>query len=292
MMTIPNNSPTHRFALSDAPRPTTNAGLNEMLTEFVERVAAQSPIVRGLESVQVESTLDGADVSQLAVDLRGMRIRFGSTAARSAAAKPFGTPISQERAFVRTMSLRAQPLVIQGIDVVVDGRAESLKFSWLIDEKSRLGISLSTEEVGRPLIQLHAEADQDALMDAAMEALQHRLSAMGVSVADLEIDLNPVGKRGATVFVTVKVRKGILSAAVTFEADTSIDDDMVLHINNPQLSSRNALIAALLLATRERINNAVASPIDLNSFLPDWLHLSDIAIALGNRVRVDLTFGG
>lgn len=280
------------LVIGDAPRPTTGAVLDGMLTTLLRQIATESVgSVSGIESVTVESSLDGADIARLTLDLTGLKIGVGSTDAPPSTYEKFGTVQHVEEAVVREFHLRASPLLFQGVEFVLDGTVDDLKFQWAVDDASRLAIGPSAEGTGRLRIQLRAETNQDALVAAATELLQQQVADAGVTVSDVKVELASIGPRAATVHASAKVRKGILSASATFEAKASIDDSTVLRITEPQLSSRNPLVAALLLVTRDKITEAVANPIDLNASLPSSLHLRDVAFDLGERIRVDLTFG-
>jgi len=291
-MSSETDRPDDYLVIGAAPRPTSGAALDQMLTVVLRQIATESVgSVSGIESVKVESVLDGADIAKLSLDLTGLRVGVDSTEAPPSTYEKFGQPQQLEEAVVREFHVRANPLVFQGVEFVLDGSVDDLKFQWAVDEASRLAIGPSAEGTGRLRIQLRAETNQDALVAAATELLQQQVAEAGVTVSDLDVDLQSVGPREATVFVKAKIRKGILGASATFEAKAAIDDAMVLRITEPQLSSRNPVVAALLLVTREKINEAVASPIDLNASLPSSLHLRDVALDLGERIRVDLTFG-
>ena len=124
-----------------------------------------------------------------------------------------------------------------------------------------------------------------------VEVSAAELAEVGVTISDLEVELTSVTPREALVNARAKIRKGILGASATFTARAKIDDGMILRVTDPQLTSRNPVIAAILLVARERINQAVASPIDLNAALPSGLRLTDIAFDFGERIRVDVSLG-
>jgi len=287
------SDPTSDYLLlGSTPRPSTGQELDAMLEAVLARMGVESGgMMTGLEAATVQSTLDGADIVTLALDLTGVRVTNTGTPSSTSTLDDFGAVVEREEGVIREFRVRANPLVVQGVDVVLDGSVDDLKFVWAVDDQSRLGIGESEKELGRLRIQLHAETSQDALVAAATELLQEQVAEAGVTVSDLDVELASTGQRSATVVATAKIRKGILGASANFEAKATIDDAMVLHVTEPQLSSRNPLVAALLLVTRERINAAVATPIDLNASLPASLHLRDVTFDFGERIRVDLTFG-
>ena len=263
-----------------------------MLKTVLARMGVESGgLMTGLDAATVQSTLDGADIVTLAIDLTGVRVTNTGDPLSTSTLDDFGAVVEREEAVIREFRVRANPLVVQGVDVVLEGNVEDLKFVWAVDDQSRLGVGESDKELGRLRIQLHAETSQDALVAAATELLQEQVAEAGVTVSDLDVKLSSTGPRSATIAATAKIRKGILGASANFEAKATIDDAMVLRITEPQLSSRNPLVAALLLVTRERITTAVASPIDLNASLPASLHLRDVTFDFGERIRVDVTFG-
>ena len=290
-MTTPADSPADFLVLGDAPRPTTGDALNRMLRLVVQRAAAQTTEIAGLDSISIESALDGPNITSLDLDLTGLRVSINGTDAAPLSEEQLGQVVSREEGVIREFRIRANPLTFQDVDVVLDGSVESVKFVWAVDDRARLGMGESDEPLGRLRIQLSAETDQQALVTAATELLQQQVAEAGVTVSDLEVELQSVGPRSATMRANAKVRKGILGASAAFEANASIDNNMVLRITEPQLSSRNPVVAALLFAIRDRITAAVASPIDLNESLPPWLHLRDVTLDLGERIRVELSFG-
>ncbi|MGV8881414.1 MAG: hypothetical protein ACOH19_04625 [Rhodoglobus sp.] len=291
-MTSATDQPSDYLVIGKAPRPTSGAELDERLRGVLKQMAADSTgAISGLDSAKVESVIDGADVAQLALDFTGVRIGLDGGTSTGSAYESFGIAQTVEQGVVREFHVRANPVTFQGVDVVIDGSVAALRFQWAVDEKGRLGVGPSDEGNGRLRIQLHAETNQDALVAAATELLETQLSEAGVTVSDVDVDLQSVGPREARVVASAKIRKGILGASATFRAHATIDDQMVLCVTEPQLSSRNPIVAGLLLVTRDRITQAVASPIDLNASLPDGLHLQDVTLDLSERIRVDLQFG-
>lgn len=291
-MTSEPGAASDYLVIGSAPRPTTASALDEVLLGYLRSLAAETASsVSGLESVTVQTTLDAADIAMLSLDLTGVSVRSSSEDAASSTPETFGTLVSREEAVLREFRVRANPLVFLGVEFVIEGSVDDLKFVWAVDDRERLGVGESEKDLGRLRIQLHAETSKHALVAAATELLQQQVAEAGVTVSDLDVELTSTGPRDATVHATAKIRKGILGASATFEAKASIDDAMVLRITEHQLSSRNPLVAALLLVTRERITEAVAQPIDLNASLPSSLHLRDVTLDLGERIRVDLAFG-
>lgn len=292
-MSQPHEQPdTDYLVLGVAPRPTSGDDLERLLRTLLT-ATNRSPArtVAELERIQLRGEMHDANITLLEADLSGVVISIGAnTSAPPTPAARLSTVVSRTGAVLHTLKARANPITVGGVDCVAEARIDTLLFTWLEDDKSQLAVAERVDGDQGPRIHARAQASRGAIIARARKLIDERLAVAGVWVESLVVELLPTGPRAAEVVVSAKLRKGILSASAQLTAHGEIDDAMVLHVTEARLSSKNPLVAAVLIAVRERVDAAVADPIDLNRWMPAWLALRDIRVEFGEQLVVEVSF--
>jgi hypothetical protein len=292
---MPDLRPAHDvLPLGRAPRPTDAAELLARLRPVL--LDALGPTVQGAERVRIDAGLDGADVARLDVDLTGVHVRVGggtpSDATRSGRATSDVEDVrSREDAVLRRLRVDAHPLVVEDVPVDVVAEAEGMRFRWVEDTAGGLGVEGVEPDDAVPLTgHVRVAAPRDAVVETARRLVATELQNLGLTLASLDVELESAGPRSVTLRGSARVRKGILSASVRATATAAVDAQMVLTVRDLELSSRNPVVAALLVAARGELAKAEGHQVDLVSDLPPGVRLADVRVDVGETLAVSARF--
>ncbi|GAA1727161.1 hypothetical protein GCM10009809_23580 [Isoptericola hypogeus] len=274
--------------LGPAPRPTTGADLAARLRDLAARAAG--PGVVGLDRAAVDAELDGADVAALGLDLTG--VAFGATQQAPGIDWSPASVTSREPGTVRRLTLDAHPLTAVDLPVDVTAEAAGLRFAWVEGADGQVGFEPVEPDDAHPVTG-HARV---AVSRAGLVATVHGLLAVslqsqGITVSDLDVQLDSRGPRAVGLRIEAKIRKGFLSAAVSATASASVDDAMVLAVGDVRISSGNPLVAAMLGAVRGRVEDAANRRIDLAAALPPGVRLVDVRLDVGDELVLSARLG-
>jgi hypothetical protein len=278
----------HLLPLGPAPRPATGDDLAARLRALAARTAG--PGVVGLDRARVAAKLDGADVAVLEADLSG--VAFGAQHRAPDVTWRPGTVTAREAATVRRLRVDAHPLTAVDLPVDVTAEAEGLRFAWVEGSDGQVGAELVEPDDAHP-VSGHARV---AVSRAGLVATVHGLLAVslqsqGITLSDLDVQVDSHGPRAAGLRIEAKIRKGFLSAGVTATASASVDAAMVLTVGDVHISSGNPLVAAMLGAVRGRVEAAAHRRVDLAAALPPGIRLTDVRLDVGEELVVSARLG-
>ncbi|MGN7701120.1 hypothetical protein [Cellulosimicrobium sp. 22601] len=296
---MPDLSPAHDvLPFGAAPRPTTSVDLRARLRPAL--LDLLGPTVEGADRARLDAELDGPDVSRLDVDLTGVRVRVGGqgTAPGAERASTDGHETrdvedvrAREDAVLRRVRVDAHPLLVEDVPVDVVAEAEGLRFRWVEDTAGGLGIEpVEPDDAAHLSGHVRVAAPRDALVETARRLVATELQNLGLTLASLDVDLESAGPRSVTLRGFARVRKGILSASVRAAGTAEVDAHMVLTVRDLELSSRNPVVAALLLAARGELAKAEGHRVDLVSDLPPGVRLADVRVDVGETLAVTARF--
>ena len=269
--------------LGHAPRPTDGAQLAKRIRTLV--IAAEPAGIACTSIISAE--LDGADIARLDLDLTDF-ILAGEVDRDRARLEPQGATISREAAVLRHLTVRASPMRVSGAEVTLDAQLRDLPFRWIETDNGELAVELARPSDEHPL---HGQAlvsvPKHQLGAAILGLAESTLLDMGVTVSKLEIDVESTGPRSVRLIVDGKVRKGLLGATVHGSAHAAIDDGMGVTLSDIKLESGNPLVAAMLAATRGRIQGYEGRRIDLAAALPAGIRLADVQVRVTDDVIIE-----
>jgi hypothetical protein len=276
----------HPTALPDAiplgrvPRPTTGPDLADRLRAGLQQVTAGA--VEGLDRARLEATVDGPDVPVLLVDLTGVAVRTRAPARRTTGA---GQVAHREQGALRTASVTAHPVTVAGVPAHLDAVLDGLTFTWLEGTDGSLAVTLVEPGEETPVSgQARLAVDRDRLVEATREVLAGTLATQGFALASLEVDLTSHGPTSVGVRADAKVRKGMLTAVARVAATVEVSDDLVLTVRDVEATSRNPLVAALLVAFRSRLEAVEGRRVDLGAALPPGVRVQELRLDVGDEL--------
>jgi len=274
--------------LGPAPRPATGDDLADRLRVLATRAAGAG--VTGLDRARLTATLDGADVATLEADLTG--VAFGAQQKAPGVVWQPGAFTAREEGTVRRLRVDAHPLTAVDLPVDVTAEAEGLRFTWVEGADGQVGFEPVEPDDAHPVTG-HARV---AVSRAGLVATVHGLLAVslqsqGVTLSDLDVQLDSHGPRAAGLRIEAKIRKGFLSAGVSATASASVDAAMVLTVGDVRISSGNPLVAAMLGAVRGRVEAAAHRRVDLAAALPPGVRLADVRLDVGEELVLSARLG-
>ncbi|MBE9939100.1 hypothetical protein [Cellulosimicrobium cellulans] len=289
---MPDQRPAHDvLPLGAAPRPTTAPELLARLRPAV--LDALGPEVEGTAAVRLDADLKGADVSRLDVDLTGVRVRVGADRPASSSGRSTSPTVdvehvrSREDAVVRRLRVDAHPLLVDDVPVDVTAEIEGLRFRWVEGADGSLAVEGVEPDDAAPLGgHVRVSAPREAVLTTARRIVATELQNIGLTLASLDVDLVATGPRTVSLQAFARVRKGLLSASVRATGTAEVDARMVLTVRDLELSSRNPVVAALLVVARGELAKVEGRHVDLAADLPPGVRVADVRVEAGEHLAV------
>lgn len=268
--------------LGPAPRPTADDDLSARLRTALTTSAGVEPA--SADHLRVTASVAGADVPTLDVDLTGVTVSPREARASRASA-PALAPATRERGTVGKLRVEAHPVTVVGaaVDVVVE--AAGVPFEWVETADGALGLAWVEPDASSPVTGSARLAIPAHAIQAAAERVAAQLAAAnGLKLARLDVDLAPAGGNGVAVTVEAQVKKALLSATVEAGMTAVVDDALGVTLRDVRVTSRNPVVAALLVAARSRVERYDGRRFDLVSELPTGIRLADVRVTVGDEV--------
>lgn len=269
------------------PRPTTNVDLADRVDVGIREVFGD-----GLGSLRVVATVDGPDVPTLEVDLTGLVVGGRGAASAPPSGAPSAEVVHRETGTIGTASLRAWPVMVAEVPVGVDAVLHGLRFSWLEGADGSLAVKLQDPSDQHPVSgQGRAAVHQERLVAALRRQVSESLAASGFTLSSLDVHLVSHGPTALGVQADARVRKGMLSAAVRVGAVAEVSADLVVTVRDVEVTSRNPLVAGLLLAFRGKLEAVQRERFDLAAELPAGVRITDLRLDVSDELVLTARLG-
>ncbi|CAM5791727.1 hypothetical protein [Cellulomonas persica] len=268
--------------LGSLPRPTSGDDLAARLRTALLTYGGVDAASAG--ALQVSATLAGADITTLDVDLTGVELspREARAAQASAAAVEAAR---RERGTIGALSVQAHPVTVLGAGVDLQLDVAGVSFEWVEGTDGRLGLAPVEPDEAHPVTGAARVAVPVQAIEAAAERVATQLAAAnGLKLTRLDLRLSPAGANGVAVVVDAQVKKSLLSATVEASMTATVDDALGVTLSDVKVTSRNPVVAGLLVAARSRVERFDGRRIDLVSALPAGIRLADVRVTVGDEV--------
>ena len=277
------------LVLGEAGRVDASAQLQETATR-----ALAAADLRPARAVEV-APLDGTDLPSVTIDLTGCEIDDIESVKRFQAD---GADITEHfdsmhanPGLVRTLEVRAEPMTLFGADVALNLELQRIPIVWMEDVEGRLGIAVDEDRrdsglTGSAVVSVGQQEAVDALQQVADALLAGEKAPFKVEVQQLR--LTQIDARSVRAEAIAKVSKGFLGARATADATLAIDDALVLHVSDIELSSRNPVILAGLKVLQSKLE---IDPIELTDFEIAGARLQDMTITADERLTIRAVLG-
>lgn len=274
-----NTQKTDIVPLGSLPRPTSGDDLATRVRTALQTGAGVAD--ESAQRLQVAATLDGADVATLDVDLTGVVVSPREAKVARERAASFA-PTSREPGTIRRLRVEAHPVTVSGapVDVLVD--VADVPFEWVEGAQSELGLAPVEPTESAPVTGSARLSVSAAALEQAVERVATQVArGHGLTLTKLDAQFAPAGSNGVAVTVHAQVRKGVLSATVEAGANATVDDALGVTLSDVRATSRNPVVAALLVAARSRVERYEGRRMDLAASLPAGVRLTDVRVEVG-----------
>lgn len=272
------------LVLGAPPRPTTGDELAARLLAVAQD--RLGPAARGLDRARASARLDGDDVAELALDLTGVVVPVSAAGLDTPSADVVPHVDHRTPGVLRRFRVDAHPVTVADVAVDVAVDVQDVPFAW-IEGRDAAGEPVLAIEPVEPTASgpvrgdVRVAAPQEAVLAAVRRLATEALAAQGVTLTGLDVALTSHGPRAARVVADARIRKGILGASARLAATVSVDAAMVVSLADVEVSSRNPVVAALLVAVRGRLEAVERERVDLAAVLPPGVRIVDVRVDVG-----------
>jgi len=268
--------------LGRLPRPSSDDELADRLRTAL--IAAAGVDADSAQHVRVVASSAGSDVATLHVDLTGVTVSPREARAARSSSAPFAVA-TRDRAAVRSLRVEAHPVTVVGAAADVQLDVADVPFEWVEGAGGELGLAAVEPDAAHPVSGSARVALPVSQIEAAAERVAAQLAAaQGLRLAKLDLRLSPAGANGVAVVVDAQVKKSLLSATVEATMTAEVDDALGVTLHDVAVSSRNPVVAALLVAARSRVERFDGRRFDLVAELPAGIRLADVQVTVGDEV--------
>jgi hypothetical protein len=234
----------------------------------------------GIEPKSV--SVQGAALSELeslAVDLTNANI------SRSVQ-MPKPGPVGETVALARAFSLKANPLLLEGIPASLDVTAADVALGLSTDDRNGMLVPTNARD-GSIVVEIDRGNLEKLLEKAASEAA----SKQGVEIRETHLELTSKSDRAMSFRADVVGKVFVMKAPVSLTGDLAIDDDLNLHLSNLAVGGSGMLANLANSFAQPHLKKLEAQPIALGVIALGSLKLRDIRLQGGNSLRLEARFG-
>lgn len=285
-------------------RPTTGSELEQLLRPFLsDDIVDGDGSVEGLDRATISAAMRDPDVTSLVVDLTDVSMRFEDHPVAptdpdrddTADATPDEPPpvLRTRAAHLVRGTIRAHPILLQGVPVSIDATAENVSFEWAELEGGFLGIRIGggKRRMGgrrrRPLVRLRAGTDVGIVARTVAGLARAEARNEGIQIDREHLKLKSLGHRRLRIEASARVRKRWFRGTYTLRTTLTINRHNVARLSRTRITSRNPLTHLGLRVLRSRINKEIQQPVKLDEIMAHW-SIQDIRIRAGRRLEVDV----
>jgi len=296
MTDVPDATRTDVLGLDLGPGelPTSAVQWQERLRQALLRLASDHGTEQERLWEQVRITADdGPDghVAQVSIDVSGARVGDGDPfVIFQGADNPPQVPV-QEETTIDLVHVQGDPVHIQGVPFRARAQLQNMPVAFGRDAAGRTWALAHGERIARDLRGTgRISAPMEDLRSKAHDLAATELDKLGLTLAELKMRVRTPDPRQARVQVQVKARKAMLSATVRVDVSARVDEAMVVHVGEAEISAPNPLVAVAVGALRRRVDRYSNTSIDLNDRMPPGIRLVDVRLDAGTEFVAEASF--
>ena len=300
-------SPEPNLFLADGTRSQTGLELKALLTRGLEDAVRQEALAPGTERIarqlravleRCEFVLDGADITSGSIDLTGLALSAmiddgDAPPPADVSDSPDSSAVTaREGALLRRLTLRAAPVLIDGVPLSIDGEVRDVRLEWLETASGKVGLHLTAFTTRHPLRgYLRLSAPKEEALRGLSAFIAASIEREGVRVSRLDIDVRSSGPRQLSLAARAKVRKGVLAGKVRVLGSVEIDDSLILRFSELSITSANPVLATLIGLMRRDLKELESETVDLKDALPPGSRVTQLEVAVGREMSFALALG-
>ncbi|WP_293698909.1 hypothetical protein [uncultured Agrococcus sp.] len=244
----------------------------------------------------------GNDIDHVNIDLTGIRIdsvedfedfgnRVGEAFRSHGIEERRLDAVHASPGLVKIAEIRAHPVTIFGAPYVLDGALVDVPITWLEDAGGLLAIAIDENRDPLHLTgELSLRVEQDALIDSLHVLVEQISDRDGVPV---HVELRQVRftqdtQRSVRVEASAKVSKGFVSGTAIAKATLELDNDLVFHVRELEITSKNPILSSFLKLAESRLK---VKPMRLADLGPLGERIIDVNVTVGDEIEARAVLG-
>ncbi|HYO08962.1 MAG TPA: hypothetical protein VER17_08310 [Tepidisphaeraceae bacterium] len=201
--------------------------------------------------------------------------------------KPLGTGKREPGPRVEKLELTAQPIKYEQAKLNLKVNATGLKFDFDRDKKGKPLLVLTDAKTGKVDAKISKQDIEVLLREgAALAAKDH-----GITIQDLDLDLESAGPRSVAADVRVKAKKMMMSGVIRITGKLDIDDELNATVSDLKATGEGMVgsLAAGIVQGKIKSYNGMTLP--LMTFSLGDLTLRNLKIDVKKDLTVSASFG-
>lgn len=251
------------------------------LTEAIEG-ALRDVLTFGKKSAV---TADGGKfpaIKHLAIDLSGSTVKITDPPPQP---KPKGK--RQPGITVDQLEVTGHPIKFEQskADIALNGKG--LTFDFAHDASGKAMLVLTDAKDGKVAVKIGKEDLRELLLAAASAAAKQQ----GVTIQDLQLDLESEGKRSVSAEARVKAKKMMMSGTVSIRGRVDIDDALVATVSGLACTGEGMIGGMAAGFIQGKLKTVEGQRFPLMAFSLGDVALRDLTVSIGSNIDVTAAFG-
>ena len=242
--------------------------------------------VFSLKGKSAGASIDGAKLPSI----KTVKINLDDAAvsATEPPSKPIGTGKSREPGpKVEKLDLSAQPIHYEKAKLNLKLNATGLKFDFDKDKKGNAVLVLTDAKTGK----VDARISKQDIEYLATEAATLAAKQQGITIQDLDLDLESSGPRSVRAEVRVKAKKLMMSGTIRITGQLEIDDELNATVSDLEATGEGIVGSAAAGIVQKKIKSFNGTTIPLMTFSLGDVALRDLKIDVKKDLHITASFG-
>jgi hypothetical protein len=201
--------------------------------------------------------------------------------------KPVGVGKRKDGITVDKLEISGHPIRYQKAKLELGVTAKGLTFDFDRDKKNHPLLVLTDAKDGKVDARITKGDLQAVLLEAATLAAKEQ----GVTIQDLQINLQAKGARSVAVEAKVKAKKMLMSGVVNVSGKLDIDDELNATVSDLKCTGEGMIGSAAAGFLQPKIKQYDGTTIPLMTFSLGDVTLRDLKIKVDNSIHVTAAFG-
>ena len=188
---------------------------------------------------------------------------------------------------VATLDVTGHPILYEKSKADLDVKAKGLTFDFAHDAKGNALLVLTDAKDGSVNVKIAKDDLRAALLAAASAAAK----TQGVTIQELDINLNADGPRALAADVRVKAKKMMMSGVVNVRGRADIDDNLVATLSDLACTGEGMIGNMAAGFLQGKLKSYDGKKIPLMTFSLGDVTLQDLKVTTKPQIQLSATFG-
>lgn len=223
------------------------------------------------------------ELKQVKIDLSGAQVSINEPPPQP---KPRGK--RQPGVTVDQLQVTGHPIIYEKSRADLDVNARGLTFDYAHDQQGDAMLVLTDAKEGHVEVKVGKDDIQSMLTSVASAAAKQQ----GVTIQDLQANLESDGPRSIAADVRVKAKKLVMSGTVHIKGKADVDDEMVATLSDLSCTGEGVIGSMAAAFLQGKLKSYNGKRIALMAFSLGDVALRDLKISMGKTIHVTARFGG